>query len=126
MSQPNNDPKPLFLSAEEAMALLDLCIMSQTDFDRDREGILLKLSDLVREHLAAVEEANGEGGKSCENDACIVPQETATDALRHADSSRLPIPIIESGPVPRTVVHRSAVKPCPAGRFRSWIATPGH
>jgi len=126
MSQPNNDPKPLFLSAEEAMGLLDLCIMSQTDFDRDREGVLLKLSDLVREHLAALEEANGEAGKSSENDVRLDPQETATDVLRYADSSRLPLPIVEIAPTPRTVVHRSAMKPCPAGRFRSWIATPSH
>ena len=126
MSQPNNDPKPLFLSAEEAMGLLDLCITSQTDFDRDREGVLLKLSDLVREHLAALEEVQGEAGKSSENDARIDPLETATDALRYADGSRLPLPIVEIAPAHRTVVHRSAMKPCPAGRFRRWIAAPSH
>jgi len=125
MSQSNDDPKPLFLSAEEAMGLLDLCIMSQTDFNRDREGILLKLSDLVREHLAALEEANGDAGKPTENDARIDPQETAPDAHRYADSSHLPSPVVEVAQAPRTVVHRSAMKPCPAGRFRSWIAIPG-
>lgn len=56
MSLQKSDPNPLFLTAEEAMGLLDLCIMSQTDFDRDREGILLKLSALVREHLSVLEE----------------------------------------------------------------------
>ena len=126
MSQPNNDPKPLFLSAEEAMGLLDLCIMSQMDFDRDREGVLLKLSDLVREHLAALEEANGEAGNPNEKDAHVDPQLTAPDAVRYADSSRLPLPVEEVAPAPRIVVRMPAIKPCPAGRFRSWIATTSH
>ncbi len=54
MSQQRNDLKPLLLSAEEAMGLLDLCLMSQAEFDGEKERALLKLSALVRQHLAAV------------------------------------------------------------------------
>lgn len=45
--------KPLFLSEEEALALLNLCLMSQTDADSAKDRAMLKLTDLVRRYIAA-------------------------------------------------------------------------
>jgi hypothetical protein len=51
MVQPTEKQKPLLLSAEEALSLLELCMLSQTDFDCEKESVLVKLSELVRKHL---------------------------------------------------------------------------
>jgi hypothetical protein len=51
MSQHVASIKPLFLSEEEAMALLDLCLMSSTETDPIKERALLKLTDLIRRYL---------------------------------------------------------------------------
>src|SRR5262249_22941567 len=51
MSQHVASIKPLFLSEEEAMALLDLCLMSQTETDPVKERSLLKLTDLIRRYI---------------------------------------------------------------------------
>lgn len=50
MSQEGNDPKTLHLTEEEALALLDLCVMSPMDSDPINERALLKLIDLVRSY----------------------------------------------------------------------------
>ncbi len=44
--------KPLFLSAEEAMGLLSLCMMSYEDIDLHRERAIQKLTEVVRLHIA--------------------------------------------------------------------------
>ena len=52
MSQPIASIKPLFLSEEEAIALLDLCLMSRAETDSIKERSLLKLTDLIRRYIA--------------------------------------------------------------------------
>ena len=44
------DLKLLFLSEEEALALLDLCLLSCAEIDPTKERALLKLAHLVQEH----------------------------------------------------------------------------
>ena len=44
------DLKLLFLSEEEALALLDLCLLSCAEIDATKERALLKLAHLVQEH----------------------------------------------------------------------------
>lgn len=44
--------KPIYLSEEEAMGLLDLCLASGAAIDRAKDSALLKLSDLVRHYLS--------------------------------------------------------------------------
>jgi len=126
MSQQMHDLKPLFLSAEEAMGLLDLCIMSQAEFDREKYGVLLKLSDLVRQHLAdGVEEAR-EVVKPNGEDSQTEPSGSALDSARYGGSGLLPMPGAEPVAAHNTAVRRSALTPpCPAGRFRSWTAPQG-
>lgn len=51
MSQYTDCVKALFLSEEEAMALLDLCLMSRADDDPLRVRALRKLADLVRRYI---------------------------------------------------------------------------
>jgi hypothetical protein len=51
MSQHVASIKPLFLSEEEAMALLDLCLMSSAESDPIKERSLLKLTDLIRRYI---------------------------------------------------------------------------
>ncbi len=43
--------KPLFLSEEEALAMLDLCLMSATETDTTKDRAIMKLTDLVRCYL---------------------------------------------------------------------------
>ncbi len=45
--------KPLYLSEEEAMALLDLCLVSAVETDTVKERALLKLTDLVRRYISS-------------------------------------------------------------------------
>lgn len=52
MSQSIASPKPLFLSEEEALAMLDMCLMSSSENDSSKERAMLKLTDLVRRYLA--------------------------------------------------------------------------
>lgn len=61
MSQTIQEPKPLHLSAEEAMGLLDLCVLSPAELDPAKESILLKLSDLVRRYLTGEAEGHCAG-----------------------------------------------------------------
>ena len=56
MSQHVASIKPLFLSEEEAMALLDLCLMSPGETDPVKERAMMKLTDLVRRYIAAERE----------------------------------------------------------------------
>lgn len=122
MSQQRNDLKPLFLSAEEAMGLLDLCMLSRAEFDCEKEGVLLKLSDLVRVHLAVED-----------NQACAVVRVDGEDArsepsqedLRYVDNGRSHVSGAEPVAVKRNAAHRTVSKPCPAGRFRSMTAGSG-
>ena len=44
--------KPIYLSEEEAMGMLDLCLGSGADMDSAKDRALLKLSDLVRHYLS--------------------------------------------------------------------------
>jgi len=43
--------KPLFLSEEEAMAILDLCLTSAAEMDAIQERALRKVTDLARAYL---------------------------------------------------------------------------
>lgn len=38
----------MFLSPQEAMDLLDLCVISQAEVDPDKERVILKLTEYVR------------------------------------------------------------------------------
>lgn len=51
MSQHVASAKPLFLSEEEAMALLDLCLLSRAETDPLRERAMCKLTDLIRRYI---------------------------------------------------------------------------
>lgn len=48
MSQNVASIKPLFLTEEEALAILDMCLMSRVENDPARERAMLKLTHLVR------------------------------------------------------------------------------
>ncbi len=122
MSHQMNHLKPLFLSAEEAMVLLDLCIMSHAEFDRDSEGMLLKLSDLVRQHIAACAEDSHEIHPSGESDSRMELPETAQDSLRYAESAWPSLAGAEFVASHRIPERRSALKPCPADYLRRWAA----
>ena len=52
MSQLVMHLKPLFLSEEEAMALLNLCLTSNTETDAAKDRAMLKLTELVRRYIA--------------------------------------------------------------------------
>ena len=122
MSQQMNDQKPLFLSAEEALGLLDLCMMSHAEFDREKECALLKLSDLVRQHLSDENSAIVCAGGEASRLGSIEP----TYAVPwHAEMSRLPLPGAEFGADGKVTARRPTLKPCPAGSFRFLAAAPG-
>ncbi len=80
MSQHFNRVCPLYLSSEEAMDLLDLCLMSSIEIDPDKERAILKLTDLVRRFISNDEdiacapcEFNKEAVVSVRYDAEISP-----------------------------------------------------
>lgn len=52
--------KPLFLTEEEALALLDMTLMSASENDPTKERAMLKLTDLVRRYLTAERKASEE------------------------------------------------------------------
>jgi hypothetical protein len=52
--------KPLFLTEDEALALLDLSLMSSAENDSTKERAMLKLTDLVRRYLTTGGEASEE------------------------------------------------------------------
>lgn len=124
MSQQVNDLKPLYLSAEEALGLLDLCLISHAEFDREKEGVLLKLSDLVRQYLA--EEANEACafGKVGRADSLSEPPAFSPVSLRYGDNMRLPMSGAEFVAA-RIATRRTFLKPCPARQFRSMTANSG-
>src|SRR5579862_3191753 len=49
--------KPLFLSEEETLALLDLCLMSSSELDETKEQAIRKLTELARQHMREEEPA---------------------------------------------------------------------
>ena len=49
--------KPLFLTEEEAIAMLDMCLMSNMETDPVKECAMLKMSDLVRRYIQEEEPA---------------------------------------------------------------------
>jgi hypothetical protein len=49
--------KPLYLSEEEAMAILDLCLTSDVEMDDVKERAMRKVIDLARTYLSVDEEA---------------------------------------------------------------------
>jgi hypothetical protein len=125
MSQQMNDLKPLFLSAEEAMGLLDLCMMSCAEFDREKEGVLLKLSDLVRQHLADDHSAVCTVVNAGREDAMSEVPERAPEDRRYAENALLNVSGTEFVPANRNAVRRAFLKPCPAMRFRSILVNSG-
>ena len=52
--------KPLYLSEEEALALLDLCVMSRTEMDAIKERAVIKLTCLVRRFFSGSDGATPE------------------------------------------------------------------
>jgi hypothetical protein len=50
-------PKALYLTEEEAMALLDLCVSAKVEFDDVKEQAVGRLSDMCRNFLRAQQEA---------------------------------------------------------------------
>jgi hypothetical protein len=52
--------KPLFLTEDEALALLDLSLMSSVENDPIKERAMLKLTDLVRRYLSTGQETSEE------------------------------------------------------------------
>ncbi len=124
MSQRMSELRPLYLSAEEAMGLLDLCLLSGAEFDRDAEGVLLKLSDLVRQHLAAVAEEACELQSAREEDPRNLSNREAPECLRSADPRLVALQGTDLVAAPTKGTRYSGLKPCPAGSLRSWPAMP--
>ncbi len=52
MNQPFTNLKPLFLSEDEALALLDLCLLSRAEMQPVTECALAKLTNLARQFVA--------------------------------------------------------------------------
>lgn len=125
MSKQTSDLKPLFLSHEEALCLLDLCMMSDAEFDRDKQALLLKLSDVVRQHLAPGAEEIGDVTGADGDDPRHEPNGAMQDDARYAENGRLLLSGAEIVSAHTNAVRGSALKPCPAGRFRSWTGTSG-
>lgn len=50
-------PKALYLTEEEAMALLDLCVSAKVEYDEVKEQAVGRLSDMCRNFLRAQQEA---------------------------------------------------------------------
>ncbi|HZT40838.1 MAG TPA: hypothetical protein VFA07_01550 [Chthonomonadaceae bacterium] len=111
------DLKLLFLSEEEALALLDLCLLSCAEIDATKERALLKLAHLVQEHN--------------------MPSATAPGSARRSRRSALPLsrlagikPVpIEHGREEHDREERAAVRiqadedgreVIPVGRRRDW------
>lgn len=113
MSEQTREPKPLYLSAEEAMGLLDLCLLSRRELNANQEGVLLKLSDLVRRLLAAEAEqaaAADEAPSDTESAAADTAPETEPEP-HHALEDR---PIALQGterPLPPSACPRTAARP---------------
>ena len=124
MSQRIEELRPLYLSAEEAMGLLDLCIMSGAEFDRDAEGVLLKLSDLVRQHLAAVTEEACDLHHSLGEDPRHESNGVLQECLRSTDTALAALPAGEFVGAQTHSARYSAMRPCPATRFRTWTCMP--
>ena len=62
--------KPLFLSEEETLALLDLCLMSSAELDDAKELAIRKLTDLARQHIretAVGHSAEGQAARAEDN-----------------------------------------------------------
>ena len=123
MSQQMNDLKPLFLSAEEAMGLLDLCMLSHAEFDREKERALLKLSDLVRQHLSVAEVRSVVRAEA--EDSILEAFEAAREAVRQEEHSHFPLSETDFVHTRSSSARRAALKPCPAEPFRYLATAPG-
>jgi hypothetical protein len=78
--------KPLFLSEEETMALLDLCLTSPTEIDEVKEQAIRKLTDLARNHISdAIQEERTEpvSGDSAALFAAVIAAPASGETLRH-------------------------------------------
>lgn len=53
MSQSVASLKPVYFTEEEALALLDVCLLSSGDTDPVKESALLKITDLIRRYISA-------------------------------------------------------------------------
>jgi hypothetical protein len=58
--------KPMFLSPQEAMDLLDLCVISQVETDPDKELVILKLTEFVRQCILEEQNARSESVRRVE------------------------------------------------------------
>ena len=79
--------KPLFLTEEEAIAMLDMCLMSNMETDPVKECAMLKMSDLVRRYIqeeAPIAEAQATvtaSASALEADAEAIPVATLLQCL---------------------------------------------
>lgn len=94
MSQHVASLKPVYFTEEEALALLDVCLLSSGDTDPVKESALLKITDLIRRYISA-----GQPGAAKQKDArdtdpmpaCILSwlDSTAEAEEDHEESERL-------------------------------------
>ena len=122
MSQQMNDLKPLFLSAGEALALLDLCMLSHAEFDHEKEGVLLKLSDLVRRNILEEEQSalvRRQGDDSSAHCCDVGPYRQA-----HVESGLPPVAGADRPAGGPNDAQSAGLNSCLAGSFRSWSSAP--
>lgn len=124
MSSTTADLKLLFLSEDEALALLDLCLMSNAENDPSKEQVLLKLTNLVREYMTPDAELSVPARPDTGNLHAGDPEESrlalrtqtrlASLAARSADSTT------ETRPTARTRIISNGRVIIPLGRRRDW------
>ena len=71
MSLETVDLKPLYLSEEEALSLLELCVMGQTETTTTQEQAMLKLTNLSRRFLRS--EQDKEEMEAAQREPLILP-----------------------------------------------------
>ncbi len=55
MSKSVETIKPIFLTEEEALAVLDMCLASPIESDAAKDRAMLKVTDLIRRYIIAAE-----------------------------------------------------------------------
>ncbi len=123
MSQYASSVKPLYLSAEEAMGLLDLCLMSQAAIDPDKERAIMKLTDLVRGYIAEAEESECVAVCTQRGAFCTASGETEDPAMALACVSAprwspIVLPHSSELPVPARLARRIESHCCAMPRYR--------
>jgi len=108
--------KPLFLSEEEVMAILDLCLMSPAELDDVKERVVRKVTDLARSYLRGsasqvghIHSTNGPNAPA----ASAAGQDAATDRSTELHSGVSPAPpgamLIDGTPIDRKLIDRTLI-----------------